>query len=148
MAGRSMKYEFRVGKTTTEYFTKKAPEKLREARSRAVQAAGMVWADETKSVTREDGHIDTSLYVNSIGYVTDYPDTNKSGKGKRVATEEDVVYELSESDDQSRLIIGSNVEYAEILEKRYNLMARGLDRAEDRMRRVAETQIHKTLFGK
>jgi hypothetical protein len=127
-------------------FQERSPELLKQARRRAVEAAGMVWADETKEVTREDDHIDTSLYINSIGYVTNFPDTNKSGKGKRVATQDDVVYELSEGEDVTTLTIGSNVSYAEHLEKRYNLMARGLDRARPRMQTVSDYQI-KTILG-
>ena len=126
-------------------FKEKNPELLREARKRAVEAAGMVWADETKKVTMEDDHIDTSLYINSIGYVTNYPEHNHTGKGKRHATQEDVVYELEETSDSTTLSIGSNVSYAAVLEKRYNLMARGLDRARPRMQTVADFQIKKTL---
>lgn len=118
---------------------------LKEARIRAVEAAGMAWADETKEITREDNHIETSLYINSIGYVTDFPHDPNDKKGKRQATEADVIYEVSEGDDKTTLKIGSAVSYAEILEKRYNLMARGLDRAEPRMKQVADTQIKRTL---
>lgn len=127
-------------------FKNKNPELLKEARKRAVEAAGMVWADSTKRVTQEDDHIDTSLYINSIGYVTNFPEQNKSGQGKRAATQQDVVYELTETPDTTTLEIGSNVEYAALLEKKYNLMARGLDRARPRMETVANFQIQKTLF--
>lgn len=121
------------------------PEKLKEARKNAVTAAGMVWADETKEITREENHIDTSLYINSIGYVTTFPETNKSGDGKKIASESDVIYELEEDSNQSTLHIGSAVKYAEALEKRYGLMARGLDRAKPRMEQVSDYQVKKTL---
>lgn len=120
-------------------------EKLKEARKNAVEAAGMVWADETKELTREENHIDTSLYVNSIGYVSNFAETNKSGKGGRQATEADVIYNLEESQNETTLQIGSAVKYAEHLEKRFGLMARGLDRATPRMNRVSDYQIKKAL---
>ena len=110
---------------------------MKTARQRAVQAAGMVWADETKEIVREDNHIDTGLYVNSIGYVT-------TG-GTVPATESDVVNEMSSDRDKTTLKIGSSVAYAAPLEKKYNLMARGLDRAQARMQRVADTQLKRDL---
>lgn len=118
--------------------------KLNQAKKKAVEAMGMVWADETKELTRNEDHVDTSLYINSIGYVTHTHATNKSGKGGRSATRADVIYDLKDG-DKTTLIIGSNVQYAEKLEKRFSLMARGLDRAEPRMKNVAETQIKRAL---
>lgn len=126
-------------------FARQIPGKLKEARQKAVEAAGMVWADEAKEVTQEDNHIDTSLYINSIGYLTSIPYTNKSGKGERDATEADVVHELTESETKTNLEIGSDVSYASHLENRYNIMARALDRAEPRMQQVAETQVRLIL---
>ncbi|WP_342761988.1 hypothetical protein [Bacillus sp. BR3(2024)] len=126
-------------------FARQIPGKLKEARQKAVEAAGMVWADEAKEVTQEDNHIDTSLYINSIGYLTNIPYTNKSGKGERDATEADVVHELTESEAQTTLEIGSDVSYASHLENRYNIMSRALDRAEPRMQQVAETQVRLIL---
>lgn len=111
---------------------------MREAREKAVEAAGMVWADETKEVVRDDNHIDTGLYVNSIGYITQF--------GRVRATEDDVVNEISSDRDMTTLKIGSAVAYAAPLEKKYNLMARGLDRAQDRMQQVADHQL-KTRLG-
>lgn len=119
-------------------------EKLKEARKKSVEAMGMVWSDETKELTRNEDHVDTGLYINSIGYVTNTPGTNKSGQGERAATEADVIYDLQEG-DKTTLIIGSNVGYAESLEKRFSLMARGLDRAEPRMKTVAQTQVKKVF---
>ncbi|MBJ4320935.1 hypothetical protein JGD85_24520, partial [Salmonella enterica subsp. enterica serovar Typhimurium] len=101
--------------------------------------------DEAKEVTQEDNHIDTSLYINSIGYLTNIPYTNKSGKGERDATEADVVHELTEGEAKTNLEIGSDVSYASHLENRYNIMARALDRAEPRMQQVAETQVRLIL---
>lgn len=126
-------------------FARQIPGKLKEARQKAVEAAGMVWADEAKEVTQEDNHIDTSLYINSIGYLTNIPYTNKSGKGERNATEVDVVHELTEGETKTNLEIGSDVSYASHLENRYNIMARALDRAEPRMQQVAETQVRLIL---
>lgn len=123
------------------------PQRLKQARKNAVTAAGMVWADETKELVREEDHIDTSLYVNSIGYVTDFPEDPNSQTGKVTATESDVIYELVEETDQTTLRIGSNVAYAEALEKRYSLFARGLDRARPRMKTVSDFQVAKTLGG-
>jgi hypothetical protein len=143
---KSFQFDIKVDAQALHYFQQELPELLVEAREKAVMAAGMVWSDETKSLTREENHIDTSLYINSIGYITDVPETNKSGKGKRTATEADVMRQMTSDDDTTTLLIGSNVGYAAALEKRYGLMARGLDRAQGRMKIVAETQVRKTLF--
>ena len=121
------------------------PDKLQEARKAAVEAAGMVWSDETKELTREEDHIDTSFYVNSIGYVSTIPERNKSGQGGKQATEADVIYNLEESMNETSLKIGSAVPYAAALEKRFGLMARGLDRAKPRMERVSDYQVKKKL---
>jgi len=138
----NLKFDINISQDLYEWAD---PRKLREARKNAVTAAGIVWADETKELTREEDHIDTSLYINSIGYVTNFPDTNKSGQGSRQATESDVINELEENPDSTVLSIGSAVEYADDLEKRFALMARGLDRAEQRMNQVSDYQIKKTL---
>jgi hypothetical protein len=142
VARKSLKFDFKIDDSIKEALS---PEKLTEARRNAVTAAGMVWADETKEIVREDDHIDTSLYINSIGYLTDIPAQDKTGKGSRTATQNDVVHELIEGTDTTILLTGSGVSYAEILEKKYNIMARGLDRASERMDRVAQVQIQKTL---
>lgn len=137
-----MKFDIKISQDLYEWAD---PDKLREARKAAVTAASMVWADETKELTRRENHIDTSLYVNSIGYVTNFPETNKSGAGSRQATEADVINELEEDARSTTLHIGSAVEYAIHLEKRYALMARGLDIAKPRMQRVSDYQVKKTL---
>lgn len=142
MANGSMNFNFQVDPALADRFS---DEQMKAARKRAVEAAGMVWADETKEVVREDDHIDTSLYINSIGYLTDIAHDPSSEKGKAQATEADVIHEITEEENRTILKIGSAVSYAEILEKRYNLMARGLDRAEPRMKLVADTQIKRSL---
>lgn len=141
MANDGLRFNFEMDDKLQE----EMEEKLRLARMKAVEAMGMVWADETKELTRNEGHVDTSLYINSIGYVTNLPSTSKSGKGERQATQDDVIYELEEGTDQTKLTIGSNVSYAEHLEKRYNLMARGLDIAKPRMQAVANTQVERVF---
>lgn len=113
------------------FFQTEAPHKLNAARKNAVEAAGMVWADEAKDITTVEDHIDTGFYVNSIGYATGTPNNP--------------LYELQQSSNQTVLKIGADVEYAEVLEKRYSIMARALDVAQDRMLRVAETQVKNTL---
>lgn len=138
----NMKFDVNISQDLYEWAD---PQKLKEARKNAVTAAGMVWADETKDLVREEDHIDTSLYINSIGYVTNFPETNKSGQGSRQATEADVINELEEDARSTILRIGSAVEYADHLEKRYALMHRGLDRAKPRMEQVSNYQVKKTL---
>jgi hypothetical protein len=124
-------FKFELEPRLLQYFQNTYPDKLREARRRSVEAAGAAWADEAKSITRAEDHIDTGLYVNSIGYATGTP--------------ANPLYELQEGADEARLTIGADVRYAEPLEKRYAIFARGLDVAEPRMRSVAETQIKNTL---
>ena len=123
----------KIDANALRWFQREAPQKLELARKRAVEAAGMVWADETKQITRDEDHIDTSLYINSIGYSTGSPSNP--------------LYEINEGRGKTVLRIGADVEYAESLEKRFSIMARGLDVAESRMRKVATTQVKNTLFG-
>lgn len=138
MAKSGMNFDFTMPTELIDQFSEK---KMKEARHKALEAAGMVWADETKEIVMEDDHIDTSLYVNSIGYVTNFAG-KKDGPQATVA---DVVHEMTDQHGKTTLAIGSSVAYAAALEKRYNLMARGLDRAQDRMNRVADHQI-KTIL--
>lgn len=147
MAKSDITFQVQMDKKTVDYFKQTAPEKLQLARRRAVEAAGMAWADTAKEITRDDNHIDTSLYINSIGHVTDIPPTNKSGKPGRNAMEGDVIYELNEGEDRTILVIGSAVSYATHLEKKYNIFGRALDTAKGRMESVSQTQIQQTLFG-
>lgn len=134
MGSGSLNFNFQMDRSILRSFD---DTQMRKAREKAVEAAGMVWADETKEIVRQDDHIDTGLYVNSIGYVT--------GFGSVQAAEDDVVNELVSNRDTTTLKIGSAVSYAPVLEKRYNLMARGLDRGQDRMNRVADHQIKSIL---
>ncbi|MCU6603767.1 hypothetical protein OCO53_25335 [Peribacillus frigoritolerans] len=117
-----------------DFFENEAPAQLRQARKNAVKAMGMVWADESKEVTMRGNHIDTGLYINSIGYATN--------KGE----ESHPINELSESKYKTELTIGADVSYASHLEKRYNIFARGLDMGERRMQQQAEYQVKKA-FG-
>lgn len=119
-----------IDQRALNFFQRKAPQRLQEAKKNVVTSAGMVWADEAKGITRAEDHIDTGFYVNSIGYSTGSPSNP--------------LYDLQEG-PKTVLKIGADVEYAESLEKRYSIMARGLDVAEDRMLRVAETQVKRTL---
>lgn len=129
-----VKVNVKIPSTTVKYFEKTMPKQLEKARKDAVEAAGMVWADEAKSITRADGHIDTGLYVNSIGYVTGSP-----------ATEADVINELKERRSKTTLRTGSGVDYASHLEKRYNIMARGIDNSEKRIGKVAAEAVKRRL---
>lgn len=131
MAGGDINLKLKLDRQALDFFRNEAPERLKEARKRAVEAMGMVWADESKSITREEDHIDTSLYINSIGYSTGSPSQP--------------IHELDEGSTKTILKTGADVEYAKSLERRYAIMARGLDRSEARMKRVAETQIKNTL---
>lgn len=134
MSNGSMNFNFQMDQSFMRNFD---DTQMKVARQKAVEAAGMVWADETKEIVREDNHIDTGLFVNSIGYVT--------RSGTIQATEEDVVNEMTSDRDTTTLKIGSSVVYAAPLEKKYNLMARGLDRAQTRMQLVAEHQLKRGL---
>ncbi|SEA53858.1 hypothetical protein SAMN05421743_105218 [Thalassobacillus cyri] len=129
-------FDMKIDKRAHDFFQREFPEKLQEARKNMVEAAGKVWADEAKMITRNDNHIVTGLYVNSIGYNTGSP-----------ASEADVLHQLSESRNKTSLDIGSGVAYASALEKRYNIMGRALDSAESRMGKAAETQAKRTLFS-
>jgi hypothetical protein len=132
---KDLNFQLKIDKRAISYFQRELPHKLTEAKEKAVVAAGMVWADEAKEITRRDDHIDTGLYVNSIGYVTGSP-----------ASDADVINDVSESGSKTTLKIGSNVAYASHLEKHFNIMARALDSSEDRMQTVTIEQIKRTLF--
>ncbi len=124
-----------MDKKAEEYFRKTMPSKLTTAKKRAVEAMGKVWADEAKTLTRNEGHIQTGLYVNSIGYNSGSP-----------ASDSDVIHDIVDQSGKTILKTGSNVAYAGSLEKKYNIMARALDISETRMKTVAEAQIKETLF--
>ncbi|MFP5109636.1 hypothetical protein ACSU6B_23200 [Neobacillus sp. C211] len=131
MARKGINIKVTIDQRAINFFQRNAPHKLQQARKNVVEAAGMVWADEAKGITRAEDHIDTGLYINSIGYTTGSPSTP--------------LYELNEGARETVLQIGADVAYAESLEKRYSIMARALDVAEPRMLQVAETQVRNTL---
>lgn len=133
MARKDINLKLTLDKQVISYF-KNFPNELDQARKNALDAAGKVWADGAKSITRADGHVDTSLYINSIGYNSGSP-----------ASESDVFNEYEEQGSKATLKIGSHVKYAGALEKRYNIMARAIDTSEDRMNRVATAQLTKLV---
>jgi hypothetical protein len=126
-----LSFNVKLDSRALKYFKKYAPQKLQEARKVAVETAGMIWADSTKDLTTEENHIDTSLYVNSIGYATGEP--------------ADPIYEVQQSLNKTKLKIGADVAYASHLERRYGLMARGLDRAKPRISANVWRQVRKSL---
>lgn len=132
MARSDVNFDMKLDAAAIRYFQNTAPNKLKEAREKSVKAMGMVWADQAKEITTQENHIDTGLYVNSIGYATGNP--------------AQPLYDFSESSNKSELVIGANVSYAGTLEKRYTIFARALDVGQSRMKSVAETQI-KNILG-
>lgn len=138
-----MKAEFKIDKKTIDYFKREAPNRIMQARKNMLTAAGKAWVDESKRITRDDGHIQTGLYVNSIGERTSY-----SGSKDAVSpSDDDIINEMSEGTDNASLEVGSNVAYANKLEKQYNIMGRALSQSEQRMLKVATAQAKKALFG-
>jgi hypothetical protein len=131
MAKDGIKINVTIDSKAMRFFQAEAPRLLKNARKRAVEAAGMVWADEAKDITRSEDHIDTGFYINSIGYSTGNP--------------ADPLYEVEEGANQTTLRIGADVEYAGELEKRYSIFARAIDVSESRMLQVAETQVKNAL---
>ncbi len=142
MANNDLKFKVNIDKKALDWFSVHAPQKLQKARRAVVESAGMIWADEAKDITTQDDHIKTGLYVNSIGYVTNF----HGKEGGRTATEADVINEIAEDGSKTTLTIGSGVAYASSLEKRYNIMARALDASKPRIRANAWRQVRKELF--
>jgi adenylate kinase len=134
MAKKDIQFKVNIDAETLNFFKSVMPERLQRARKAAVETAGMIWADAAKEITRSEDHVDTSLYINSIGYVTGEP-----------ASESDVIHELDEQTDSTVLRIGSSVDYAAVLEKRYAIMARGIDAATPRIRANVWRQVKKEL---
>lgn len=132
MAKTGVRIQIELDKQAERYFNS-FPTKLVKARKEVVETAGKIWADETKSITREEDHIDTGLYINSIGYSTGSPS--------------DPQWNVKESKSKTTLTAGtgSSVSYAAALETRYNLMARGLDRAKPRFERVLGNVVQRNL---
>lgn len=132
MAKTGVRIQIEIDKRAESYF-KTFPNKLVKARKEVVETAGKIWADETKSITREENHIDTGLYVNSIGYSSGSPS--------------DPQWDLKEGGSKTTLTAGtgSSVSYAVFLEGRFNLMARGLDRAKPRFEKVLGNVVKRNL---
>lgn len=132
MAKQDVRFEVTLDKRAATFFTR-FPARLEQTKKEVVETAGKIWADETKAITREENHIDTSLYINSIGYATGSPS--------------DPQWDLKNRGGKTELTAGtgSSVTYAAALEKRYGLMARGLDRATPRIKKVVETVINRNL---
>lgn len=128
-------YQYSIDPKLADFMQATQPERLKEAREKAVIAMGMKWADTAKAYTRSEEHIDTGLYINSIGYHTGFP-----------ATQGDVIHTITNSQNVTHLDIGSNVEYASDLEKRFAIFATALDIAMPQMESVANYQIQKVLF--
>lgn len=116
----------------------KDKQKFQEAREKAVEAAGRVWADEAKKVTQAGGHIDTAYYVNSIGFPSSYSGPNGGRVGPRV-------HDMTTSGSRTTLTIGSGVSYAIDLEKRYNIFAKSLSSSMEKMASVSATYIDQVL---
>lgn len=122
-----------------ENFLKNLESKLPEAREKALEAAGIAWADEAKMIARRDQHIETGTYVNSIGYVTDF----SGPKGAEAGTP---IHEITLEGEKTNLEIGSAVVYAGSLEKQFNIMGAALDSSLERMQTVANEQIKRVLL--
>lgn len=120
---------------------------LKEARVNAVEAAMYPFADEAKRLVRDEDHVDTSRYINSIGYRTDFPETNKSGKGRILPSDDDIIHELTETPDKTILESGTAVPYSIYNEGRYNILARALDNAEAEMHTAGIAEVNK-VFSK
>lgn len=120
-----------------EHFLKDK-QKFQDAREKAVEAAGRIWADEAKKTTQAGGHIDTAFYVNSIGFPSSY----SGPRGNRVGPR---VHSLSTSGSRTTLTIGSGVSYAIYLEKRYNIFAKSLTASLEKMASVSADYIEMTL---
>lgn len=132
MAKEDVKFEVELDKRAKDFFMR-FPARMDKVKDQVVEAAGKVWADETKAITREENHIDTGLYINSIGYSTGSPSDPQWEKSKRGSVTQLVAG------------TGSSVTYAAALEKRYALMARGLDRGKPRMQTVIQGIVKKNL---
>jgi hypothetical protein len=57
MAVKDLKLDIKIDQRTMDFFQREAPQKLRQARKKAVEAAGMAWADEAKTITRDENHV-------------------------------------------------------------------------------------------
>lgn len=132
MPKEDVRFEVELDKRAIDFFNR-FPAKMEKAKREIVEANGMIWADETKAITRAEDHIDTGLYINSIGYSTGSPS--------------DPQWDISKRGAVTQLVAGtgSSVTYAGALEKRYALMARGLDRAKPRMEKNIKSIVTRNL---
>lgn len=122
-------------------------DQLKEARKAGVEAAREPFAAEAKRITVDEDHVDSSRYVNSISVLTDFPATNKTGRGTIKPTGDDIVNIITETRDVTKLETGTAVHYAPHLERRYNIIGRGLDNAEADMHEAGAEGIIK-VFSK
>ncbi|MDA2113232.1 hypothetical protein PDN20_29890 [Bacillus cereus] len=118
---------------------------LKQARKAAVEAARKPFANEAKRITADEDHVDSSRYINSISERTDFPAVNKTGRGKISPSDGDIVNVLKETRDTTELETGTAVDYAHFVERRYNIIARGLDNAEPDMQDAASKEIIKII---
>lgn len=119
-------------------FVKRLPEVFLGARELAVESMGRVWADGAKDITRTDHHIDTAAYINSIGYAGSEAGPNGAEVGR-------VIHELRSEGKTTTLEIGSGVEYAKPLEKRFNIFSRALDAELDGMEKQGKNTIKRYI---
>lgn len=126
----------------SQKFIDEFEDRLETAREKSAEAMGMVWADNSKLITLNEKHVQTGAYVNSIGYASNFSDKdgNQGGVGQ-------IIHDMNNETHKTVLTLGSGVEYAEVLEKKYNIMARGLDSSLDDMNVVGTAQVKKVLLG-
>jgi hypothetical protein len=125
----------------------KVPGHLQKVRKAAVEAAGDVFINNTKQMVQAEDHVDTALFINSIGKLSDYPAVYKTGRRGRAATASDVIYQLEETNSKTRLSVGSRVPYAGILEAKYNMFARSADQSMDGMVKAVDRVIKQASRG-
>lgn len=113
---------------------------VQKASNDAVEAMGMVWSDNAKLMTRNDQHIDTGAYVNSIAYATSFPGKDGGFAVGAVINEKKALHMMEQ------ITLGSGVSYAVYLEKRYNIFARSLDASMAEMKRVG-IEVFKRSLG-
>lgn len=108
---------------------RKIPGALDQMKQNAVEAAADVFIMNTKEMVQREDHVDTALFINSIGKLSDYPGVYKTGRRGRAATAFDVVYNLNKEGGKVTLEVGTNVPYAGILERRFSIFARSADQS-------------------
>lgn len=121
-------------------FVRSYPKYFDEARDLALEAMAKRWVDGSREITSAEGHIDTGSYINSIGYAGHTP--QKNGEPGFVG---ELINRKEKDGSEEHLMIGSGVDYAKKLEKRYSIMARALDANIDQMLQVGSTTIQTVL---